>query len=150
MELFPEAKYTIGPPIDNGFYYDFDLPRPLTPEDLEKIEKRMRRRNKAMITVVSGVSQSQAKRISYNLTEDISASGVKLRSNCFLPKGALLKINLTLDDPPRIIPVLGKVQWAKSVYTDELFEVGVMFVDTPAEHIHALRDFIESAEYRQP
>ncbi|MFZ2098602.1 MAG: threonine--tRNA ligase [Anaerolineales bacterium] len=42
LELFPEAKYTIGPPIDNGFYYDFDLPRPLTPEDLEKIEKRMR------------------------------------------------------------------------------------------------------------
>jgi threonyl-tRNA synthetase len=42
LELFPEAKYTIGPPIENGFYYDFDLPRPLTPEDLEKIEKRMR------------------------------------------------------------------------------------------------------------
>src|SRR5512136_988746 len=42
IELFPEAKYTIGPPIENGFYYDFDLSRPLTPEDLEKIEKRMR------------------------------------------------------------------------------------------------------------
>src|SRR4030042_5311204 len=42
LEMFPEAKYTIGPPIENGFYYDFDLPRTLTPEDLEKIEKRMR------------------------------------------------------------------------------------------------------------
>ncbi len=42
IDLFPEAKYTIGPPIENGFYYDFDLPRPLTPEDLAKIEKRMR------------------------------------------------------------------------------------------------------------
>ncbi len=42
VEMFPEAKYTIGPPVENGFYYDFDLPRPLTPEDLEKIEKRMR------------------------------------------------------------------------------------------------------------
>jgi len=42
IEQFPEAKYSIGPPIENGFYYDFDLPRPLTPEDLEKIEKRMR------------------------------------------------------------------------------------------------------------
>jgi threonyl-tRNA synthetase len=42
LELFPQAKYTIGPPIENGFYYDFDLPRPLTPDDLEKIEKRMR------------------------------------------------------------------------------------------------------------
>ncbi len=43
MEMFPgEARIAIGPPIENGFYYDFDLPRSLTPEDLEKIEARMR------------------------------------------------------------------------------------------------------------
>src|SRR4030067_690064 len=43
MEMFPgEAKIAIGPPIETGFYYDFDLPRSLTPEDLEAIEKRMR------------------------------------------------------------------------------------------------------------
>ncbi len=42
LEMFPEGKITIGPPVENGFYYDFDLPRNLTPEDLEKIEKRMR------------------------------------------------------------------------------------------------------------
>ncbi len=40
--LFPEAKFGIGPPIENGFYYDFDLPRPLTPEDLTIIENKMR------------------------------------------------------------------------------------------------------------
>jgi threonyl-tRNA synthetase len=40
-ELFPEAQVTIGPVIDNGFYYDFAYSRPFTPEDLEKIEKRM-------------------------------------------------------------------------------------------------------------
>lgn len=42
LEMFPEAKYTIGPPVEDGFYYDFDLPRSLTPEDLAKIEERMR------------------------------------------------------------------------------------------------------------
>jgi len=42
LEMFPEGKYAIGPPIEDGFYYDFDLPRPLTPEDLEVMEKRMR------------------------------------------------------------------------------------------------------------
>ncbi len=43
MEMFPgQAKIAIGPPIENGFYYDFDLPRNLTPEDLQAIEKRMR------------------------------------------------------------------------------------------------------------
>jgi threonyl-tRNA synthetase len=42
VDLFPDAKLGIGPPIDNGFYYDFDLPRPLTPDDLTTIEERMR------------------------------------------------------------------------------------------------------------
>jgi threonyl-tRNA synthetase len=42
MEMFPDGKVTIGPPIEDGFYYDFDLPRALTPEDLTVIEKRMR------------------------------------------------------------------------------------------------------------
>ena len=42
VEMLPEAKYTIGPPVEDGFYYDFDLPRSLTPEDLQVIEKRMR------------------------------------------------------------------------------------------------------------
>ncbi len=41
-ELFPEAQVTIGPVIDNGFYYDFSYKRPFTPEDLERIEARMR------------------------------------------------------------------------------------------------------------
>jgi threonyl-tRNA synthetase len=41
VSLFPEAKLGIGPPIDEGFYYDFDLPRPLTQEDLKAIEERM-------------------------------------------------------------------------------------------------------------
>jgi threonyl-tRNA synthetase len=42
LEMFPEGKIAIGPPVENGFYYDFDLPRNLTPEDLQQIEKRMR------------------------------------------------------------------------------------------------------------
>ena len=42
LEKFPQGQVAIGPAIDTGFYYDFDLPRPLTPEDLEEIEKRMR------------------------------------------------------------------------------------------------------------
>jgi threonyl-tRNA synthetase len=42
LGLFPEAKYAIGPPVENGFYYDFELPRPLTPEDLDAIDKLMR------------------------------------------------------------------------------------------------------------
>lgn len=46
-EMFPEAKLAIGPPIENGFYYDFDLPRALHPEDLEEIEKLMKKQVKS-------------------------------------------------------------------------------------------------------
>jgi len=43
LEMFPgQAKIAIGPAIENGFYYDFDLPRPLTPDDLQALEQRMR------------------------------------------------------------------------------------------------------------
>jgi threonyl-tRNA synthetase len=41
LKLFPEAKFAIGPPTRDGFYYDFDVSRPFTPEDLEQIEKLM-------------------------------------------------------------------------------------------------------------
>ncbi len=42
LQIFPEGKVAIGPPIENGFYYDFDLPRSLKEEDLEEISERMR------------------------------------------------------------------------------------------------------------
>ncbi len=41
QDLFPDAKPTIGPAIENGFYYDFDRAQPFTPEDLERLERRM-------------------------------------------------------------------------------------------------------------
>jgi threonyl-tRNA synthetase len=42
-EMFPETKFGMGPAVENGFYYDFDLPRTLIPEDLEILEEKMRR-----------------------------------------------------------------------------------------------------------
>ena len=42
LQLFPEAKFAIGPPTADGFYYDFEVARPFTPEDLERIEGLMR------------------------------------------------------------------------------------------------------------
>jgi threonyl-tRNA synthetase len=65
MEMFPgEAKVAIGPPIADGFYYDFDLPRPLTPEDLGVIEERMRRTIAADHPFVhSEVGKDEARRL---------------------------------------------------------------------------------------
>src|ERR671930_2017667 len=46
QEMFPEAKFGVGPVIEDGFFYDVQLDRPLTPEDLQAIEKRMREKVK--------------------------------------------------------------------------------------------------------
>src|SRR6056297_3215792 len=42
QELFPDARFGFGPPVDNGFYYDIKVDRPFTEEDLERIETRMK------------------------------------------------------------------------------------------------------------
>lgn len=51
LEMFPKAKYAIGPTIENGFYYDFELPRPLTPDDLVNLERRMKRTVKRNVPI---------------------------------------------------------------------------------------------------
>jgi len=64
LEKFPTAKIAIGPAIEEGYYYDFDLPRPLTPEDLEGIEKRMKEIIKSNVQFVrKEVSAEEAKKI---------------------------------------------------------------------------------------
>jgi threonyl-tRNA synthetase len=63
LQMFPEGKIAIGPAIENGFYYDFDLPRALTPEDLESIEQRMRaiiRKNHAFMRRDLGPDEARA------------------------------------------------------------------------------------------
>ena len=56
--LFPEARFAIGPPIENGFYYDFELPRTLTPDDLPVIEEKM----KAIIAANGSFSREEITR----------------------------------------------------------------------------------------
>ena len=58
-ELFPDAKMGIGPVIENGFYYDFDLPRSLTPDDLAAIEERMTRIVKENLPLVRSVASRE-------------------------------------------------------------------------------------------
>ncbi len=65
LELFPEAQLGIGPPIEDGFYYDFDLPRSLTPDDLAEIEARMRAHIKAKEAFESQVFETREAALEY-------------------------------------------------------------------------------------
>src|SRR3981081_1771539 len=69
-ELFPEAQVTIGPVIENGFYYDFAYKRPFTPEDLAAIEKRMAEISKRDLPVARKEMKRDEAVAGFNLVGD--------------------------------------------------------------------------------
>jgi threonyl-tRNA synthetase len=96
IEMFPDGKYTIGPPIENGFYYDFDLPRPLTPEDLSKIEKRMRQ-------IIAGQHDFEKKVLSSEEARQIfKDQPYKLELIAGLEQGGFDEYGEPLDEKPEI------------------------------------------------
>lgn len=96
MEMFPDGKVTIGPPVENGFYYDFDLPRNLTPEDLELIEKRMRQ-------IVQGKHEFKKRVVSAEEARQIFADQpYKLELIDGLEKGGLDEYGNPLKEKPEI------------------------------------------------
>ena len=104
LEMFPEGKITIGPPIDNGFYYDFDLPRNLTPEDLEQIEKRMRQ-------IIAGKHDFVKKVVTADEAREIfKDQPYKLELIDGLEQGGLDEYGNPLEEKPEI-----------SIYEDDSF-----------------------------
>ena len=86
LEMFPEAKLAIGPAIENGFYYDFDLPRTLIPEDLPLIEERMRelikkdlKFEKAIVPIETALTEAKKLKQVYKaeLIEELKKEGEK-------------------------------------------------------------------------
>lgn len=115
------------------------------PAETEKREaKRIREETKVTIILLSKDLVPPGKTFSYNLTKNISSKGVKIRANTFLPINALLKIELSLTKPTRLISVLGKVRWVKTLYAGESFEIGIAFVEPSSEDIRILTRHIES------
>jgi hypothetical protein len=114
------------------------------------IEKRRAKRIKeeasVSITLVSKDASTPAKKISYNLTKDISSVGLRMMGTSFLPVKSLLKIELAFTKPPRLFSAFGEVKWVKSRYADELFEIGIEFVNTPPEVIQILKEHIEKSD----
>ncbi len=96
LEIFPDGKATIGPPVENGFYYDFDLPRNLTPEDLALIEKRMRQ-------IVQGKHEFKKTIVSAEQAKTIFANQpYKLELIEGLEKGGLDEYGNPLSEKPEI------------------------------------------------
>jgi len=86
-ELFPGAKLSIGPPVENGFYYDIDLPSPIKEEDLGKIEQRMRELSKLDMPIVRRVAKDKAEAREIILQEGEEAALYKLELLDAIPAG---------------------------------------------------------------
>ncbi len=98
VEMFEpgEAKFAIGPPIENGFYYDFDLPRNLTPKDLKAIEKRMRQ-------IISGKHAFEKKVVSADEAKQMFADQpYKIELIEGLEEGGFDEYGEPLDEKPDI------------------------------------------------
>src|SRR5579864_2742674 len=85
LKEFPDAKLGIGPTVENGFYYDFLLPRPITPDDLKTLEKSMRTFvNKKLPFTGREVTPAEAKKLfahqpfKLDLINDFAAEDKKL------------------------------------------------------------------------
>jgi threonyl-tRNA synthetase len=154
LDMFPEAKFAIGPPIDNGFYYDFLLPRPLTPDDLPDIEGRMRKRLQSDVPFEhSELSKAEALRqfadqpFKVELIEGIEDEKVSLyRQGDFLDLCEGPHVERTGQVPPfKLVNVAG-AYWRGSEKNPMLQRIyGVMF-ETQDELDDYLRRMEEAAK----
>lgn len=103
------------------------------------IEKRKAERLREFIeitsTIIAPAKISGEKEIFYNYSEDISASGAKLRGNINLPVDTLIQIDITLKNLQEKVTAVGKVRWIKTIVENNYYQAGVEFVNPSSETI---------------
>ena len=104
--------------------------------------KRVKENAEVTITLIGQDDLPVSSRVIRHTAKDISLFGIRIQSNTFIPINSNLKIELALGPQNRSVTAYGKVRWAKSLYGDELFEMGIEFVDTLPETVRILRDYI--------
>ena len=92
-------------------------------------EPRKPEENKVTIVVASGKVTSPQEQTIHALTQDISTGGVRILTDAKLKVGDRLKLRLVLSKTHKVLDLEGIVRWVKSVYEDELHELGVEFLD---------------------
>ncbi|KQC06150.1 MAG: hypothetical protein APR62_01385 [Smithella sp. SDB] len=105
--------------------------------------KRLKELNEISISVVSGGTNIPQEKLSYNYSEDISASGAKIRGNFLLPVNTVLQIDFRINTLKKQITAVGKIKWIKVIIEDKYYEAGVEFVNTTKEAIQKIENYIE-------
>jgi len=109
-------------------------------------EKRVEEENKIAIKLLPEDKYQHDKNIVFALTKDISSGGVKIITDKMLPIDTMLKIELTLAKMRKLVEATAKVRWMSRLYDDDVFEMGLEFIDTPAESVMLLLEYIYGLE----
>jgi uncharacterized protein (TIGR02266 family) len=112
-------------------------------------EKRIEEEIKVAIKLLPEDKYQHNKNIVYALTKDISSGGVKIVTDKMLPIDTLLKLELTLAKIRKLVQATAKVRWVNRLYDDDVFEMGLEFVDTPADSVMLLLEYIYGLEEAQ-
>jgi threonyl-tRNA synthetase len=162
LEMFPEAKLGIGPAIENGFYYDFDLPRTLIPEDLPILEDKMKKLVKqnlaferAEVPIDNALKEAKANKQVYKaeLIEDLKKQGEKkvsfYRVNSFtdLCAGPHVENTKELDPNAFKLTTVAGAYWRGSEKNKMLQRIYGFAFDNEKE-LKAHLDMIEEAKRR--
>lgn len=107
--------------------------------------RRISEKAEATISPASTDYLDLDKKVARCLTEDISIKGIKIQSEKFLPVNSILKIQLSLRDPTRLINVWGKIRWVRQLKACEVFEMGIEIVGTSKEGLGILKRHIEDS-----
>ncbi|PKN39387.1 MAG: hypothetical protein CVU62_04125 [Deltaproteobacteria bacterium HGW-Deltaproteobacteria-2] len=104
--------------------------------------ERLRELNEITISLISKGKNIPQEKISYNYSEDISATGTKIRGNILLPVDTLLQIDFRLKTLKKQITAVGKIKWIKVIIEDKYYEAGVEFVNTTDEAIQIIENYV--------
>lgn len=90
-------------------------------------DSRVKEEDKVVIELLTNGRPPAEKTVLNALTKDISPGGVRLTTNMLLPVNTLLKMEVVLSRRRRVVQAMGIVRWARTVYDEEMFEIGIEF-----------------------
>jgi hypothetical protein len=105
--------------------------------------KRVGEKAKFTIKLPGSEAELDSCKIIHDLTKDISVAGVRIQCKTLIPVNTLIRLELNLERPDRMVAAAGVVRWAKTVYGNELFEMGIEFVDPSGEVVQNLKEHLE-------
>jgi len=97
------------------------------PDQERRRDSRIKEEDKVVIELLTDGQPPAEKTVLNALTKDISPGGVRLTTNTLLPVNTLLKMEVVLSRRRRVVQAMGIVRWARTVYDEEMFEIGIEF-----------------------